>query len=111
MTYKTSHYVLGELSPETEPQKAMTDIVFMVKDMLSSALCNKATGLDDVHPKTLIAMVASNIIVNLLITAIGDTDFKTRLKMAQDCITEVQEMSLHLWKAIEANRANDTTAH
>jgi hypothetical protein len=111
MTYKTSHFVLGENEPDTEPQRSLSDIVFMVKARLSDALDNPETGLVEVHPRTLISMVVSNILVNLLVTAIGSTDMKLRMKMAQDCLEDVNAMSLHLWTALEANKVDNTTAH
>jgi hypothetical protein len=111
MTYKTSHFVLGEHEPDTEPQRSLSEIVFMVKARLSDALENPDTGLVEVHPKTLISMVVSNILVNLLVTAIGSNDLKLRMKMAKECLEEVQSMSLHLWTALETNKADNTTAH
>ena len=74
MDYKTSHYVLGETEPDTHPQKALSDIVLLVKERLSEALANDELDLAATHPRIIISMVITNILVNLLFHSIAVSD-------------------------------------
>lgn len=111
MDYKTSHFVLGETEPDTQPQKALSDIVFMVKERIADALHNDTIGLTDIHPRILISMVVTNILVNLLFNSIAVSEVGRRLDMVNDSLEEIREMTLNLWKAMEASRADTKTAH
>lgn len=109
--YRTSHYVIGEDEPQAEPQKALSDIVFLVKDRLAEALHNDTIGLTGVHPRVIISMVTTNILVNLLFNSIAISDVNKRIAMVNDSLDEIKEMTLNLWKAMEASRADTKTAH
>lgn len=111
LDYKTSHYVLGELEPDTQPQKALSDIVFIVKERLAEALADDALGLAGTHPRIVISMVITNILVNLLFNSIAVSDVGRRLDMVNDSLEEIKEMTFNLWKAMEASRADTKTAH
>jgi hypothetical protein len=111
LKYKTSHYVLGDIEPDTQPQKALSDIVFVVKERLSEALEDDSIGLAGTHPRVLISMLVTNILVNLLFNSIAVTDVSRRLDMVNDSLEEVKEMTLNLWRAMEASRADTTKAH
>ena len=56
-------------------------------------------------------MVVTNILVNLLYFSVGHADPKTRMKMVQDTLDEIGDMSLNLWKSLEAANADEKTAH
>jgi hypothetical protein len=109
--YTTSHYVVGEDEPEIEPQKALSDIVFLVKDRLAEALSNDTIGLAGVHPRILISMVITNILVNLLFNSIAISDVSRRLEMVNDSLDEIKGMTLNLWRAMEACRVDTKTQH
>lgn len=109
--YHTAHFVVGETSPETEPQKSLSDIVFMVKARLADALADKDVGLAGNHPRTIISMVVTNILVNLMFHSVCAPDVNTRLSMIEDTLNEIHDMTFELWNALEANRADTTTAH
>lgn len=109
--YNTSHYVLGETSPETEPQKSLSDIVFLVKERLADALCDPTVGLAGNHPRVVISMVITNILVNLMFHSVAVTDVKKRLSMVKETLDEINEMTFQLWNALEAGRADTSTAH
>ena len=111
MDYHTAHFVVGEIEPETEPQKSLSNIVFMVKSQIAMALADEKVGLAGTHPRVLISMVVTNILVNLLFNSIAITDVSRRMEMVNDSLDEISEMTFHLWKALEANRADTTTAH
>ncbi len=109
--YNTAHFVVGETSPETEPQKSLSDIVFMVKARLADALDDPNAGLAGTHPRVLISMVVTNILVNLMFHSVAVTDVKRRLSMVKETLDEINEMTFQLWNALEAGRADTTTAH
>jgi signal transduction histidine kinase len=109
--YKTSHYVRGETEPQEQPQKALSDIVLMVKNRLAEALQDKEIGLSGNHPRVIISMVITNILVNLLFNSIAVTDVGRRLEMVDDSLDEIKEMTLNLWRAMEASRADTTNPH
>lgn len=105
------HFVVGDGSGLEQPKKALSEIVFKVKTMLSDALDDPSTKLEGTHPKTLISMIVTNILVNLLTTAIAQKDVAIRLSMVKDVLQEINELSLHLWTSIEASIADDKTKH
>lgn len=109
--YNTAHYVMGETSPETEPQKSLSDIVFLVKARLADALCDPDVGLSGNHPRVVISMVITNILVNLMFHSVAVTDVKKRLQMVQETLDEINEMTFQLWNALEAGRADTSIAH
>jgi len=109
--YNTAHFVVGETAPETEPQKSLSDIVFMVKERLADALSDDKVGLAGTHPRVLISMVVTNILVNLLFHSVAVVDVKIRRDMVQDCLMEIEDMTMELWNALEANRADTSNAH
>lgn len=111
MDYKTSHYVVGEGEPETQPQKTLSDIVFLVKERLADALQDEKSGLADTHPRVVISMVITNILVNLLFDSIAISDVSRRFDMVNDSFDEIREMTLNLWGAMEASRADTTNPH
>lgn len=109
--FKTSHYVVGEDEPTTEPQKALSEIVWAVKNRLAEALDDNEVGLAGNHPRVIISMVITNILVNLLFNSIATKDIKRRLDMVNDSLDEIKEMTLNLWRAMEACRADTKTPH
>lgn len=109
--YDTAHFVVGETSPTTEPQKTLSDLVFMVKAKLADALDDPSVGLSGTHPRVLISMVITNILVNLLFHTVAISDVKRRIEMVKETLDEVQEMTYQLWNALEAGRADTATAH
>lgn len=111
MDYKTSHYIVDEIELETQPQKALSEIVFLVKERIAEALHDDSIGLSGIHPRIIISMVITNILVNLLFNSIAISDVSRRLEMVNDSLEEIKEMTLNLWRAMEASRADNTTAH
>jgi len=109
--YHTAHFVVGESDPQQQPQKALSDIVFMVKERLADALDNKEVGLAGTHPRVIISMVVTNILVNLLFHSIAVNDITKRMEMVQSSLDEISEMTMQLWKSLETNRADTKTAH
>lgn len=109
--YNTAHYVLGENEPETEPQKSLSDIVFLVKARLADALDDPDVGLSDNHPRVVISMVITNILVNLMFHSVAVTDVRKRLQMVKETLNEINDMTLQLWNALEAGRADTSIAH
>lgn len=105
-------FVVGGAEPNNALQKAMVEIVGAVKSRLCAALRDEETGLIDVHPRTIISMVATNILVGLLEQSIGHQSTITyRLKMVQSALDEISDMTMGLWKALEAQEANEKIAH
>ena len=109
--YETAHFVVGGYEPETQPQKALADIVKVVREHVADAVTDPEIGLGNTHPRVIISMVVTNILVNLLYFSVGHADPKTRMKMVQDTLDEVGDMSLNLWKSLEAANADEKTAH
>jgi hypothetical protein len=109
--YKTSHYTLGENEPECQPQKALSDIVFMVKERIEQALKDEETGFAGTHPRIIISMVVTNILVILLFNSIAINDIPRRLEMVVEILDEIREMTINLWLAMEANGADTKTPH
>lgn len=105
------HFIVGHGADLDQPKKALSEIVVMVKRMLGDALDDPSTKLKEAHPRTLISMVITNILVNLLSTCIAQKDVAVRLKMVKDVLQEINELSLHLWTSIEASIADDKTKH
>jgi hypothetical protein len=102
---------MGERMPTEEPQKSLSDIVMVVKNRFIDALEDDDTGFKDCHPRTLISMVVTNILVNLMFHRVAVTDIKKRIKLVEDVLDEVKEMTLELWNALEAGAADETNAH
>lgn len=109
--YNTAHYVMGETVPETEPQKSLSEIVFLVKSRLADALDDPNSDLGGTHPRVLISMVVTNILVNLMFHSVAVTDVKKRLSMVKETLDEINEMTFQLWNALEAGRADTSIAH
>jgi len=109
--YNTAHFVVGETAPTTEPQKSLSDIVFLVKSRLADALDDPNAGLAGTHPRVIISMVVTNILVNLMFHSVAVTDVKRRLFMVKETLDEINEMTFQLWNALEAGRADTSTAH
>lgn len=109
--YKTSHYTLGDNEPDCQPQKALSDIVFMVKERIAQALQDEEIGLSGVHPRIIISMVVTNILVNLLFNSIAINDVHRRMEMVTESLDEIREMTINLWLAMEASRADTKTPH
>lgn len=109
ITYKTTHFNVDNNEPKTPIDKALSDIVFAVKDRLSDAIIDEATGLYEIHPKVVIAMVITNIFVNIMYTSIAAIDTKKRLDMFDECLADINAMSLELWRSLEASRAETDT--
>ena len=111
MDYKTSHYVIGENEPDNQPQKTLSDIVFLVKNRLAAALADENSRLSGIHPRVIISMVITNILVNLLFNSIAISDVGRRLDMVNYSLEEIREMTMHFWASMEASRADTKTAH
>jgi hypothetical protein len=109
--YETAHFVVGGYEPETQPQKALADIVKNVRQQVAEAVTDPEGGLADTHPRVIISMVVTNILVNLLYFCVGHADPKTRMKMVDDTLEEIGDMSRNLWKSLEAANADEKTAH
>jgi hypothetical protein len=109
--YETAHFVIGGIEPETQPQKALGEMVTTIRNLVADAVIDPAVGLSEHHPRTIIAMVTTNILVNLLYFSIGRADPRVRLNMVEDTLNEVCDMSLNLWKSLEAANADEKTAH
>lgn len=109
--YNTTHFVVSETSPETEPEKSLSDIVFLVKARLAEALSDPDVGLSGNHPRIVISMVITNILVNLMFHSVAVTDVKKRLSMVKDTLDEINDMTFELWNTLEASRADRSIAH
>lgn len=109
--YNTEHFVRGENDPNQEPQKFFADIVYMVKERIANALDDDLAGVSGAHPRILISMVITNILVNLMFNSIITIDVKRRLEMLQESLKEIGEMTIELWTTLEAQRADRSTAH
>ncbi len=109
--YNKDHFIVGENMPTTEPQKSLSDIVFMVKNRLCDAIGDPSTHFAESHPRTLISMVTTNILVNLMFHSLSVTEVKKRIEVVEEVLDEIKEMTLELWHALEANRADETKAH
>ena len=106
--YITDHYstTWEEDYPQKEPQKTLSDIVFLVKGRVGDALDDPNTKLHLEHPRTLISIVVTNILVNLLFHSVAVKDISRRLDMLQECLDEIQEMTYELWNSLEAAKAD-----
>lgn len=111
MDHKISHYSLGQSEPDTQPQKTLAEIVFAVKEKLATILEDDKIGLSEIHPRVIISMVITNILVNLLFNSIAVKDIRTRLDMVIESLDEIREMTVSLWTAMEANRADTKNPH
>ncbi len=109
--YNTAHYVMGETTPETEPQRSLSEIFFLVRARLADALDDPKSELAGTHPRVLISMVITNILVNLMFHSVAVTDVSRRLHMVKETLDEINEMTFQLWNALEAGRADTSIAH
>ncbi len=105
-------YITYGNAPRTYTEQVMSEIVLTVNDMLCEGLAAKESELVNIHPRTLISMLVTNILVHLLTGAIGsDNPIQSRLKMMHDTLSEVCGMSQKLWTALEASKADNAIAH
>ena len=104
--FSTAFFVVGEQEPEKAVEIYLRDIIFAVKDILECALNDAESELARIHPKTLVSMVITNILVNLLFNIISVSDIGIRIKLLNECLDEIRESSLHLWKSLEASKAS-----
>lgn len=111
-SYHTAEFVIGDITPETPLQCALRDIVHDVRSRIADALDNPETNLLAIHPRVVISMVVTNILVNLVDRSLNPhLDISTRLDMIHGIVDEVSVLSLKLFTAMEAAKADSKTAH
>lgn len=105
-------YIINGENPSSHTERVLSDIILTVNSMLCEGLKTPGNDLVNIHPKTLISMVITNILVHFLTGAIRDNNpLPERLKMLDETLDEVCLMSTKLWNALEAYKADDTIAH
>lgn len=109
--YEIEHFVLGENDPHEEPAKTLSEIVFLVKNKLHEALDNNIVGIIDVHPRVLISIIVTNILVSLLYNSIVPVDFKRRVELVKESLEEIERMTYDLWNSLETTKADINNPH
>lgn len=110
--YNLEFIMSDDGEPKNAYEKAMYEIIDMVKYRLTLALRNRETGLTTVHPQFIICSVVTNILVGLLDASISNkSSVSERLKMVKETLEEISVMTIGLWHSLEAQEANDKVAH
>lgn len=78
------------VNPEAQFLKELTDILI---NKLSAELDKKTTRLHEAHPCKLIAMVSSNVILNLFLRVTGDVDKKDFQQMHHELMGMIIDMT------------------
>jgi hypothetical protein len=62
--------------------------------------------------RQLVVMVSTNVMVNLIQSSIKETITPAqRLELMVEAMTDIAQLSMHLWKAIETNKAPESNAN
>ncbi len=103
---------VGGIDTNSPIQVMMRDIVSAVRQLISDGLDDPENELATIHPRMVISMVVTNILVNLVDRSLKPSlDIGTRLLLIQDAVDEVATLSLKLFSAMEAAKADPSTAH
>jgi len=109
---KLEEYFFDGADMDADPQSTLSEIVGLVKLRLYKAMDDTNSVIANTHPRTLISMVVTNILVNLLTDIIGPKEPSIRIEMVNDSLDEICIMAMNLWRALEANKAEvNTTPH
>lgn len=83
---------ISKLNPD---EKALANIVQMVRDELSDVLMREELNIKKCHPKDLIAVLTTNILMNLFIDASETApNLSAKQAMLQSLLEQVTELSM-----------------
>lgn len=112
MKSETIEFAIGDIAPKTPKQKLLFDIYRLIHQRIEYALQDGKAGLQNMNGRTAIAMVVTNILVNLLLDSISSkNDISLRLNMIDDVLEEISYLTRELWKTIEADKADTRLAN
>jgi hypothetical protein len=108
----TIHYIQP---PETLNHVALDLIKKIVRNVEFELHDARLSGIPEIlsiHPRVLISMTVTNIIINLLLGAVHhQNSVQTRFKMMEDLLREINFLTLESWKALETNKADLNNSH
>lgn len=111
-SFTATNYDRVKEKPTNAIEAIMADIVMYAEKKLTEGLLNPMTGLEQLHPKTIIAMLVTNLIINLSYKAIVH-DVNTpamRLAMIENLMAGIVAMVMDCWTIVETQRADTGSA-
>ena len=84
MNFETLFYEKDESLPGSQPQKFLARLVDIFKNQLENIFEDKSIGLYDEHPRIVLSMMITNILVNSAFGMIITNDIPTRLRLFED---------------------------
>ncbi len=106
----------GRPSPRNAIENHLLSILDIVEEQIIIGYEEGIFSPDNMSPKDVIVMVATNIIVNFMgkamqLNEIPNTDIKSRLDIMERCLDEVKGVSMKLWKTLETSRVDCLNSH
>lgn len=93
-------------------EKHLANLLAEIDSRVLEAIEDKTTNLFSLHPRVIIVIFCTNIIVNLLMDALSrNLDVGVKLKLVEECLEEIKDTSLKLWSSIEASKADEKIPH
>ncbi len=92
---------------DNKHEKFFMDIVEYVKEKIVEGNEDKTLRLNEVHPKTLIAILITNILVNLFLAAAHSKSMDVRETMLADLLEEVEFLTMQSFKQMKRYEADN----
>jgi hypothetical protein len=98
--------------PKTPLEEHLIDLLQELESRVAAALQDEFTHLKSYHPKDVIVMMTSNIIVHLLSRSLSSSLFvNERINLVEDCTEEIKEATMKLWTVLETSRVDVLNPH
>lgn len=105
-------YVTIGKPPETRTEQLMFEILTHISEKLCEFYIETKVKPNKIANLEMICMITTNVFVNLLQLATRtDIPSEHRLEVMETCLNEVSRISMSLWLALEASRANNDVSH
>lgn len=89
-------------------EEFLIGIFVEVRERILDAYRDKIHEIVKVHPRTLINMIAGNLVVNLVrASLIVDSTIAMRMEAIDETVEELSEMIRFLWQAFETTLASE----
>ncbi len=108
----TEYCIFDSKDTDNAIHRTIIEINEAVIKRLIIAIEDENSPINDLHPQKIITMTCTNIIMALLIPCINKSiSIKQRKQMVQETLEEITEMTMELWKASEALKADVKNEH
>lgn len=112
MEFDIIEFAIGDIAPKTAKQKLLYDIYQYIHKRIEMALQDGRAGLQNMNGSSAIAMVVTNILVNLCNDSFSKKhDIPARFDMIDALLEEIGFLTRDLWKTIEAAKADKKLTH